>query len=114
MNHLETYYTILVVIQLLHSQEEIFTRFDRQWPLWKMSRLFFVIFEIIFSIFIILPLFLDNFPLKNLWMQFFNILMFANGIWHLTWAGIEKRYVPGAITATIFILVYLVYYFGLF
>ena len=114
MNYLETFYTILVGIQLLHSQEEIHARFEKRWPVWKMSRTFFIAFEILFSVFIIVPIFLTTFPFREMWMQFFNILMFANGIWHLMWAASEKRYVPGVITAPLFLIIFSVFYFNLF
>ena len=106
MNNLESYYLALVVTQLLHSQEEIWTRFENKWPLWKMSRKFFICFEVLFSILIISLYLFKNFPQRELSMLIFNVLMFANGIWHLMWAGIKKQYITGLITAQIFIIVY--------
>ena len=114
MENLELYYKILVGIQLLHSIEEIATGFHKRWPLWKMSRTIFVVFELCFSALIITVVAAKAFPYRDLLMISFNVLMFANGIWHLMWAGIEKKYVPGLITAPIFILVFLAFYFTLF
>lgn len=114
MTYLETYFVILVAIQLLHSIEEIYTRFDKRWPLWKMSRRFFVIFEILFSALLIAVLFVKTIPNREVLMLLFNVSMFANGVWHLMWAGIEKRYVPGSITAPFFIIVFLLFYFQAF
>jgi len=37
--------------------------------------------------------------------------MFANGLLYLTWVGIEKKYVPGIMTAPVFIVAILTYYF---
>lgn len=109
---LSTYYTALVVIQLLHSQEEIFTHFEKRWPVWKMSRVVFVTFEILFSIFIILPIFFVSFPYRIEWMLLFNLLMFANGVWHLMWFACEKRYVPGLVTAFLFLIAFAMFYFS--
>lgn len=111
MSNLEKYYLALVVIQLLHSQEEIWMRFDKKWPAWKMSRVTFVLFEILFLALILSIFFVRGFPQREVLMLSFNILMFANGIWHLMWAAIEKRYVPGLITAPLFLFVFLAFYF---
>lgn len=70
-----------------------------------------MIFEIVFLGFWIMVFCLNNFPMRNQLMAFFNVLMFANGIWHFTWFGIEKKYVPGIITAPFFILVFFIFYF---
>ncbi len=112
-NTLEFYFTLFVAIQLLHSLEEIFTGFDRRWRVWKMSRRFFVTFEIIFSLFLITLIFWTQFPFRETIMYGFNLLMFANGVWHLMWAGIEKKYVPGLFTAPLFIIVFILFYIQL-
>lgn len=112
INNLETYYLILVVVQLFHSQEEIWNNFEKKWPLWKMSRKFFVGFEIFFSILILSVYFFKDFPLRDILMLSFNIVMFANGVWHIMWAGIKKTYVPGLVTAPIIIVLFLMFYFN--
>lgn len=114
MEHIEQYFKLFVFVQLLHSQEEIHTRFEKRWPVWRMSRTFFVTFEITFSIFLLLMVFVETMPGRNAFMVFFNVLMFANGIWHMMWAAIEKRYVPGLFTAPLFIIVFSLFYFQLF
>lgn len=114
MSELETFFRIFVFIQLLHSQEEIHTHFEKRWPVWKMSRNFFAIFEILFSIFLIMMVFINTMPGREVFMVGFNGLMFANGVWHCMWAGVEKRYVPGLITAPFFIVTFLVFYFRIF
>ena len=111
MSILEGYYVLFVATQVIHSLEETTTHFEKKWPLWRMSRKTFVTFEILFSILILTPIFWPSFPLRTQWMLFFNLLMFANGIWHLMWAGIEKKYIPGLVTAPIFIILFVSFYF---
>lgn len=46
-------------------------------------------------------------------MVSFNILMFANGMWHLVWFVFCekcKKYVPGLITAPIHVVTFIVFY----
>jgi hypothetical protein len=112
MDSVEPFYITFVIIQLLHSQEEIYTHFEKRWPVWKMSRKFFVTFEVIFSALTLSVIFFKDFPGRYLFMSSFNVLMFANGVWHCMWAGVEKRYVPGLITAPFFIITFLIYYFN--
>lgn len=112
--NLELFFRLLVGIQIIHSLEEIYTRFDKHWPVWKMSRRFFISFEILFSLLLLLVVFFQDFPQRLVFMQAFNLLMFANGIWHLMWAGVVKKYVPGLITAPLFLIVFCFYYFSLF
>lgn len=114
MNDVETFFRILVLIQLLHSQEEIHTHFEKRWPLWKMPQNFFVTFEILFSVLLLLVIFIKNIPGRDIFMVAFNGLMFANGIWHCMWAGIERKYVPGLITAPFFIITFLIFYYRIF
>jgi len=110
---LESFFQLFVGLQIIHSLEEIYTRFDKYWPVWKMSRRFFVSFEIIFSSLLLFVVFYQEFPARLLFMQAFNLLMFANGIWHLMWAGVVKKYVPGLMTAPLFLIVFCLYYFSL-
>jgi hypothetical protein len=114
MINIEKYYLILVLVQLAHSQEEIWNGFEKVWPLWKMSRFTFVFFEILLSILIIGIYLIKSLPNREILMLSFNVLMFANGIWHLMWAGIKKHYVPGLFTAPVMIIVFLVFYFKIY
>ncbi len=109
MDHLLVAFGISCAIQILHSIEEIVTHFERRWPLWKMSRATFVLFELLFSllflyVLVAAPSFQDTFA------RVFLLLMFANGVWHLFWAGSEKTYVPGLITAPLHILNSAIYF----
>jgi len=113
MKSLELYYSVLVTIQLFHSLEEILTHFEKRWPLWKMPRWFFVLFEIIFSAFITLLVFAQSFPYRSILMEAFILLMFVNGIWHSVWAIIERKYVPGIVTAPFAIVTFILFYFQL-
>lgn len=110
MNQLETYFFISLLIQIVHSVEELSTGFHRKWYLFKMSFYTFLVFEILFTLFWILVGTVHNFPYRELFEGFFLALMFANGVQHLVWAGVVKKYVPGLITAPIHILVFLVFY----
>jgi hypothetical protein len=40
--------------------------------------------------------------------------MFTNGIWHIAWWGIEKKYVPGLVTAPLFVIAFSIFYYQLF
>ncbi len=114
MANLENYFIILAIIQIAHSAEEILTNFPKKWPLWRMSKQTFISFELFLSTLLILVIFFKQFPQRQLFMMLFNLIMFANGVWHLMWAGIEKRYVPGLITAILFIIVFTSFYLNLF
>ncbi|MDD5055979.1 MAG: HXXEE domain-containing protein [Candidatus Peribacteraceae bacterium] len=109
----EQFFTAFLVIQLAHSAEELATGFHRRFPPFKMSFRFFLIFELLFNAFWICVFLFDVFPARVPLMAFFNILMFANGMWHIIWFWFcekGKRYVPGLITAPVHIILFLVYY----
>lgn len=72
---------------------------------------FFLSFEIAFFSFWLSVFYFQNFPIRDYLMAFFAVLMFSNGLWHLVWAGIKKEYVPGLVTAPLFVIAYLSYYF---
>lgn len=114
MNTVESYFILLGVIQIAHSIEEISMGFAKRWPVWRMSQKTFVVFEIVFNALILLGIFYKQFPYREILMPAFNLLMFANGVWHLMWAGVEKKYVPGLITAPILIIVFIFFYISLF
>ena len=88
----EQYYIYFVIIYLLHSQEEIYTHFEKVWPLWRMSREFFITMEVLLSILLISVIFIKIYPYRIYLMSVFNLLMFANGIWHITGAVTLKKY----------------------
>ena len=102
-------FTISSIIQILHSLEEIFTHFERRWPLWKTSRAVFVSFEIVFSALFLYVLFFQP-SFYVIFAKAFILLMFANGIWHLFWGWSERQYVPGLITAPFHILNSAIYF----
>lgn len=109
MENLITAFTISCIIQIFHSLEEIFTHFEKRWPLWKMNRVTFVSFEIIFSLLFLFVLFFDP-TFQIVFAKAFLMLMFANGIWHLFWGWSEKRYVPGLVTAPFHVLNFAIYF----
>ena len=110
---LEQFFTAFVVIQLLHSIEELSTGFHKKFPPFRMSFRFFLTFELLFSAFWLCVLFVDAFPLRIPLMAAFNVLMFANGIWHVAWflfCEKGRRYVPGLVTAPVHIITFLLFY----
>jgi Protein of unknown function with HXXEE motif len=103
MEGLITAFAISCTIQIIHSLEEIITRFDRRWPLWQMKRSTFISFETLFTLLFLSVLFI-SLPFQEIFAKTFLLSMFANGIWHIFWAGSEKRYVPGLITAPLHVI----------
>lgn len=105
----ELAFKILLGIQCLHSIEELSTGFHKKWYLFRMPFAVFLGFEIIFLTFWTLVLLHPAMQWRYALMTFFNLLMFANGIQHLVWAGIEKKYVPGLVTAPLFLILFLAF-----
>lgn len=104
---------IALVIQLVHSVEELVSGFHKKWYFVKWPFSSFLLFEIIHNIFWILVFFTNIFPGKEWLIRFFLVLMFANGVQHVVWAGSEKKYVPGLVSAVLHIVNFGVFYFGL-
>lgn len=109
MDGLAVAFAISCLIQVFHSLEEILTRFELRWPLWKMNRLTFVSFEILFTLMFLSVLILQP-PFFVVFANAFLMVMFANGIWHIFWGWSEKRYVPGLITAPLHVLNFAFYF----
>jgi hypothetical protein len=107
---LEQFFIISLLVQLIHSVEELTTGFHKRWYLFKMPFQIFLSFEILFSAFWIFVYF-SSFAYRENFQVFFLILMFANGIQHLVWWGCEKKYVPGLITAFAHIAIFAIFYF---
>lgn len=81
-----------------------------------MSFRFFVIFEILFNVFWLMVLLIEEFPLRIWLMGFFCLLMFANGIWHIVWFWFfekAKKYVPGLYTAFLHVGVFFAFFYTL-
>lgn len=108
---LETTFLILLGIQFAHSIEELTNDFHNKFPPFKMSLKVFLTFEILFLGFWIGVFLLENLKFREVLMHVFAILMFANGLWHIVWASITKKYVPGLVTAPLFVIVFLWFYF---
>lgn len=107
------YFTTFALTQLVHSQEEIWTGFHKRWFVFTMPKWVFVAFEVLFSIPIIAYLINPELPFANGYMQVFALLMLINGVEHVIWALVEKRYVPGLITAPLFVIIFIFYYTAL-
>lgn len=114
MNSLELFFLVLLAIQFFHSIEELSTGFHRRFPLRKMKFTTFLCLEILFFGWWILIFWLKQFEYRDQLLAFFNLLMFANGLWHLVWWGIVKKYVPGLATAPLFIIAFIIFYLQLF
>ena len=111
MGILETIAIIMLVVQFAHSGEELLTGFHRRWYLTKLPFSYFLAFEILHNLFWTAVILLNYFPLRIYLLGSFVVLMFANGIQHLVWAGMVKKYVPGLITAPVHVILFLVLYF---
>ncbi len=110
MTTLEYFFLILLGIQFFHSIEELSTGFHKKFPLVQMKFRTFLLFEILFFSFWVSIFVLKDFQYRDQFMAFFNILMFANGLWHIVWWGVVKKYVPGLITAPLFIVAFAIFY----
>lgn len=110
VNYLEQFFIVTLLIQVAHSIEELCTGFHKKWYLFKMPFLIFLVFELSFSALWVAVLIFPNFPNRVFWQELFLVLMFANGVQHLVWAGSVKKYVPGLITAPLHLITFLVFY----
>ena len=113
MSLLEQFFVVSLLVQIVHSIEELTTGFHKKWYLTPMPFWLFLTFEVVFTLFWIVVLLLPTFPYREALQAFFLVLMFANGVQHLVWAGSVKKYVPGLVTGIIHIVVFLTYYFKL-
>jgi len=109
--NIETFATIVLLIQLLHSIEELSTGFHKKWFVMKLTFKQFLSFEIVFNLFWIAVVLLETFPFRYNLLSFFVILMFFQSSLHIAWYGQIKKYVPGLTTALVHIGAFLVYYF---
>lgn len=108
---INSWYTVFVLIQLIHSQEEIHMHFNDKSPVFKIRRKPFLILEALFSLFIICWVFVPISVVGTIWKHIFILLMFGNGVEHLLWAYLKKGYVPGLVTGFILFIEFILYYF---
>ncbi|PIP56425.1 hypothetical protein COX05_03125 [candidate division WWE3 bacterium CG22_combo_CG10-13_8_21_14_all_39_12] len=111
MNLLEEFFTLILIVQILHSIEELSTGFHKKWYVFSMPFWVFLLFEIAFTGFWLLILLISDFSLRTTFQLTFIVFMFANGVQHLVWAGNVKKYVPGLLTAPFHIILFLTYFF---
>lgn len=111
MHALEQFFVLSLLVQLVHSLEELSTGFHKKWYLFSMPFWVFLSFEVVFSGFWFFVLLHHAFPYRSYFQAFFLALMFANGVQHIVWWGSVKKYVPGLATAFVHIAVFLVFYF---
>lgn len=113
---ISVYALVFLFLQFVHSLEEQLNDFHSKWPLMKITRTQFELFEIGFQTFWFLPFIFHNFIGRDVLLWFFPLLMFANGVWHIIWFWFfekGKRYVPGLLTAPLFILIFIQMYLDL-
>ena len=101
----------MLAVQLSHSGEEYLNGMPKKFPWFKLGLRNYLLFEIPFNIFWVWVLFDPDLPYRNELMYFFIFLMFANGIWHVAWSAFSKKYTPGLITASLFIITFILFYF---
>jgi hypothetical protein len=113
MSPLEQFFAISLLVQIAHSIEELSTGFHKKWYAFKMPFWVFLTFEVVFESFWIIVWLFQDFPSRVYLQAIFLALMFANGVQHIVWAGILKKYVPGLVTTPLHIIVFLMFYFRL-
>lgn len=111
MSLLEQFFILSLFVQIAHSIEELSTGFNKNWYLFTMPFWVFLLFEMVFTGFWILVLFDKSFPFRDFFQSFFLLLMLANGVQHLVWSGVAKKYKPGLITAPLHVIVFSIFYF---
>jgi len=111
MPNIEIFAPYFFIIQLVHSLEELSSSFHARWYLFRMPFRVFLGFEILFNLFWAIVLISKQFPERQLLLAVFILLMFANGIQHLVWFSLEKKYVPGLLTAPLHVILFLLFYF---
>jgi hypothetical protein len=114
MNLLEQFFVVSLCIQIVHACEELLTGFHKKWYVTHMPFWIFLLFEIAFEGFWIFVWLLPDFPNRGFLQSFFLILMFANGVQHIVWAGNVKKYVPGLFTAFFHVFIFLLFYFQVY
>jgi len=112
MTPIEQFFALSLLVQIVHSIEELSTGFHKKWYAFKMPFWVFLLFEISFEGFWVAVLLFHNIPNRPALQLIFLVLMFANGVQHIVWAGNVKRYVPGLVTAPLHIIIFLLFYFG--
>ena len=104
------YFSLFGIVQLIHSQEEIWTGFHKKWFLFRMPKWVFLTFEAVLSAAIITYLFKPHLAGATIFMPWFIFAMLLNGMEHVIWAAVKKGYVPGLATAPLFILLFVPFY----
>ncbi len=107
---LYNYFVLFGIIQLIHSQEEIWTGFHKKWFLFTMSKWVFVAWEALLSAVIITYMLRPHLAGATGFMQWFIFAMLLNGMEHVIWGAVKKSYVPGLVTAPLFLILIGSYY----
>lgn len=108
-----SWFVLFGILQLIHSQEEIWTGFHKKWFVFTMPRWVFLTFEAALSSVIILYMLKPELAGAHTFMVWFMFAMLLNGMEHVIWGAVKKSYVPGLVTAPFFILLFIFYYASL-
>lgn len=104
------YFVLFGLAQLAHSQEEIWTGFHKKWFVFTMPRWAFIAFEVLFLAVMFLYILRPELAFAATYMKLFALVMLINGIGHIVWGLVLRKYVPGLITAPIFVVIFFFYY----
>ena len=107
------YFVMFGIVQLIHSQEEIWTDFHKKWFVFKMPRWFFVTFESVLSLTILFYILKPSLLPIQVVLPMFALAMLVNGVGHIVWGLVERKYVPGLITAPLFLAIFVMYFINL-
>lgn len=105
---------LMIFVQIIHSVEEVLTRFDKEWKfIARVNFKFMVSFLILFNLFWLIVLNYTSFPLRQELLSGFMVLMFGRSLVHIIWSLNAKKYTPGLLTAPLEALIYLAFYLHL-
>ena len=107
------WFVLFGILQLAHSQEEIWTGFHKKWFVFTMPSWVFLCFEAVLSATIIVYILRPHLAGAGVLTPWFIFAMLLNGMEHIIWAAVKKSYVPGLVTAPFFVVLFGVYYASL-
>ncbi len=107
------YFVMIGLTQLVHAQEEIWANFHKRWFVFTMPRWIFITFEVVFSAVIVAYIVKADLAFAGIFVPLFCLTMFVNGIGHIVWGLVTKKYVPGLVTAPILSILFVLYFISL-
>jgi hypothetical protein len=100
---------LMYLAQLCHSFEELTHGFHKKWYLFKMPFWVFLTFEILFNLFWAVVIFSNVLANKETLLVVWIALMTLNGMQHVVWSVVLKKYVPGLYTAPLHLVLIALY-----